>query len=96
MADPPPPYTRSMTLPSPLSLSDHLAPPPSYSRARELSESEDTFLPPEMFTMDEIEEVELEDVDEEVTLRPSIDNQLNLQCGEPNNLLCVNCLHSLA
>ena len=92
--DPPPPYTKSLSLPSPLSLSDHLSPPPSYSRARELSESEDTFLPQEMFTLEDIKEVEIEE--EEPIPEGRNNNQPGVYCTEPINLLCVNCLHTLA
>jgi hypothetical protein len=95
--DPPPTYTKSVSLPSPLSLSDHLSPPPSYSRARELSESEDTFLPQEIFALEEIKEMEVEDIEEDEQIPESSDsNQPNVRCTDPINLLCINCLHRLA
>eukprot|EP00090_Calanus_glacialis_P002091 TRINITY_DN11564_c0_g1_i1.p1 TRINITY_DN11564_c0_g1~~TRINITY_DN11564_c0_g1_i1.p1 ORF type:complete len:132 (+),score=32.46 TRINITY_DN11564_c0_g1_i1:1-396(+) len=95
--DPPPTYTKSLSLPSPLSLSDHLSPPPSYSRARELSESEDTFLPQEMFTMEDIKEMEVLEMEEEEQIPESSDNnQADVRCTDPINLLCVNCLHRLS
>merc|ERR1719186_622268 len=87
LVDPPPPYTSSISLSSPLSLSDHLSPPPSYSRARELSESEDTFLPQEMLAMEDIKEIE--DVEEEEATPENINTR-------PLNILCVNCLHRIA
>ena len=91
--DPPPPYTKTLSHPSPLSLGDHLAPPPSYSRARELSESDDTFLPLEMMNMEKIQEMDLEDLDEE---EDTSDNNIEIpHCTISSNLRCANCLHRL-
>ena len=55
--DPPPPYI------PPRASNDLTTPPPSYSRARELSESDDAFIPPGTFIADVLEEdVDSEDV----------------------------------
>ena len=86
LVDPPPPYTSSISLSSPWSLSDHLSPPPSYSRARELSESQGTFLPQVMLAMEDIND---DDVEEEEATPENI-NTRHL------NILCVNCLHRIA
>merc|ERR1719320_441877 len=92
--DPPPTYTKTLSHPSPLSLGDHLAPPPSYSRARELSESDDTFLPLEMMNMEKIQEMDIEDLEEEE--EDTSDNNIEiLHCTNSSNLRCSNCLHRL-
>ena len=96
--DPPPPYRKSLSHPSPLSLSDHLAPPPSYSRARELSESDSTFLPIEMSSMENIQEDEIEDVNEEEDIDDNNSDAANDEispCADSTNLRCVYCLHRL-